>query len=225
LAEEWLGQSFSQDPAFIGPALTMMMDSREAVVNYMTPLGLCHIMAHDHHQGPGPWVIGERPDWSSSYYHRADEQGLGFDRTTTGSNALEQYPQAYRNEVQDIDTCPLPFLLWYHHVPWDHRLSTGNTLWDELCLRYQRGVDTAHQMQARWESLSEKVDPLRHSEVAARLREQGREALWWKDACLSYFQRFSQRPFPEAVKAPQKTLEEYQAIEQYFVPGIPERRS
>jgi alpha-glucuronidase len=224
LAREWLPQTFSQDASFVETALSIMMASREAVVNYMTPLGLCHIMAYDHHQGPGPWVVGGRPDWSSTYYHRADEEGVGFNRTSTGSDALQQYPEAYREQMQEMGTCPLHFLLWYHHVPWDRRLATGNTLWDELCLRYQHGVNTANQMQRDWESLSEKVDALRHSEVGARLREQCREALWWKDACLSYFQRFSKRPFPEDVKAPQQILEEYQAIEQYFVPGIPERR-
>jgi alpha-glucuronidase len=224
LAREWLEQTFCRDSAFVEPALGMMMVSHQAVVDYMTPLGLHHIMGYDHHQGPAPWIDQGRPDWTCVYYHRADEEGLGFDRTSKGSGALAQYAEPYRRQMEDFAACPLDYLLWYHHVPWDQELSSGNSLWNELCLRYQRGVDRARDMKSTWTSLAPHVDALRHAEVAARLARQISDAVWWKDACLSYFRSWSKRPLPEGVEAPLHTLSEYQAITHYFVPGIPERR-
>ena len=224
IAEDWLRMTFGNSAEFVTQASAMMMVSREAIVEYMTPLGLHHIMARDHHQGPAPWVDEGRPDWTSVYYHCADEVGLGFDRSPTGSAASDLYFPPYRDLVGSSESCPEQLLLWFHHVPWGQVLSSGNTLWDELCLRYQRGVDAACRMQAIWTSLEGNVDPLRFGQVSDLLRLQVREAEWWKGACLSYFQSFSKRPLPNGVRPPDKTLEEYRAIEQYFVPGIPERR-
>ncbi len=224
LARTWIQLTFGKKNEFVDSVLSMMMRSRQVLVTYMTPLGLHHIMAYNHHQGPGPWIDAGRPDWTSTYYHRADETGLGFDRTSTGSNALAQYPAPYRASMESLETCPLDLILWYHHVRWDHRLSTGRTLWDELCFRYQSGVDGAKAMEQTWDEQAPHVDELRHLEVAQRLGRQVRDAIWWKDACLSYFQAFSRRPYPEGVEPPAHEVSYYQDIEQYFVPGIPERR-
>lgn len=223
VARGWLELTFGRNPDFLEAATELMMNSREALVNYMTPLGLHHIMAYDHHQGPGPWVEAPRPDWSSVYYHRADEEGIGFNRTASGSDALRQYPAPYRETMESRKTCPNELLLWYHRVGWDEQLSSGRTLWDELCVRYQHGVEAARSMASRWTDLAPHVDELRHHEVAARLQRQVSDAEWWKDACLAYFQEFSRRPYPEGVEPPKKTLGEYRAMQQYFVPGIPER--
>ncbi len=122
IAREWLRMTFSNESAFVDAAAQIMLDSREAVVNYMTPLGLHHIMARGHHYGPGPWVEGGRADWTSLYYHRADSQGVGFDRSASGSNAVSQYCSPYSEMVGSIDTCPETLLLWFHHVRWDHKM-------------------------------------------------------------------------------------------------------
>src|SRR5690606_5721302 len=161
----------------------------------------------NHHQGPAPWVSEGRADWTCTYYHRASVQGLGFERTMAGSGALAQYSAPYQAEVANLDSCPLNFLLWYHHVAWDHRLTTGNTLWEELCVRYQRGVDRARWMQQAWSELSSHVDALRHAEVSARLVRQVSDAIFWKNACLSYFQSWSKRPYPPGVESPPLTLD------------------
>lgn len=220
IAEEWLRQTFDGDKRLLEPALEMMLTSREAVVDYMTPLGLHHQMAVGHHYGPGPWVSEGRPDWTSVYYHRADEQGIGFDRTPRGSNALEQYFEPLRTELGDAARCPEALLLWFHHLPWDHALSSGRTLWQELCARYQRGVDAVRRFQALWRELSGLVDAARFAHVESLLRIQEQEARWWRDACVLYFQTFSRRPLPEGYERPAKTLDEYRALRHYYVPGI-----
>jgi alpha-glucuronidase len=220
IAEEWLRQTFDGDKRFLEPALEMMLASREAVVDYMTPLGLHHQMAVGHHYGPGPWVNEGRPDWTSVYYHRADQQGIGFDRTPRGSNAVEQYAEPLRSHLADPARCPEALLLWFHHVPWDHPLSSGRTLWQELCARYQRGVDAVRRFQSSWGDLSGLVDSARFSHVESLLRIQEQEARWWRDACVLYFQTFSRRPLPEGYEPPEKTLEEYRTLRHYYVPGI-----
>jgi alpha-glucuronidase len=198
----------------------MMLASREAVVDYMTPLGLHHQMAVGHHYGPGPWVNEGRPDWTSVYYHRADEQGIGFERSPRGSNAVEQYFEPLRSELADPATCPEPLLLWFHHLPWDHPLSSGRTLWQELCARYQRGVDAVRRFQALWSDVSGLIDAARFAHVGSLLRVQEQEARWWRDACVLYFQTFSRRPLPEGYEPPDRTLDEYRALRHYYVPGI-----
>jgi alpha-glucuronidase len=220
LAEEWLRMTFGNDEEFLKDVIPMMLASREAVVDYMTPLGLHHIMARSHHYGPGPWIAEGRRDWTSVYYHRADEAGIGFDRTKAGSDAVSQYPPELARVFGDLRSCPENLLLWFHHVPWDHRMSTGNTLWDELCLCYQRGVDTVRHMQRIWARQQNRIDPGRFEHVRALFTVQEAEAVWWKDACLLYFQTFSKRPLPEAVEEPKESLDYYRALEHHYVPGI-----
>ncbi len=220
IAEEWVRMTFSNDPAFVVPVVTMMMRSREAAVDYMTPLGLAHIMARDTHYGPGPWVAGgPRPEWTAIYYHRADSAGIGFDRTASGSNAVAQYAPPVAAQFSDLATVPERYLLWFHHVPWDYRLGSGRTLWDELVLDYTRGVEEVHAMRTTWLRLEAHVDPERFAEVASFLSTQEREARWWRDACIAYFQSISQRPLPPGVPAPKYPLAEYESICYPYVPG------
>jgi alpha-glucuronidase len=224
LAEQWLCMTFSNDPIFLQKSIEIMMQSREAVVDYMMPLGLHHIFAWDHHYGPGPWIDTGRPDWTAVYYHQADNDGIGFDRTLSGSNALAQYHPPYRCQMENLETCPDELLLYFHHVPWNYMTKSGRTLWQELCYRYNRGVDTVDEMQAIWSTLADFVDHARFTHVQSLLSIQQREARWWRDACLLYFQTFSRQPIPEQYEQPAETLEHYMKIEHYFVPGIPERR-
>jgi alpha-glucuronidase len=214
IAREWLALTFGDDARVIAPAEQMMMGSREAVVSYMTPLGLHHLMAKDHHHGPGPWVdAGDtgRADWSSVYYHRAGADGIGFDRSPTGSDAVALYRSPLRERYGDPAHCPENLLLWFHHLPWDHRLASGRTLWDELCHRYTAGVEAVLEMQATWAALQEAVDNLRFTDVRARLAIQADEARWWRNACLRYFQTFSRRPLPAGLPALEGTLEHYRS--------------
>jgi len=189
------------------------------VVDYSMPLGLHHLMATGHHYGPGPWVNDQRRDWNPTNYHRADAAGIGFDRTATGSNAVAQYAPPVAARFADLATCPENLLLWFHHVPWDHRMKSGRTLWDELCLHYQHGVDAVRGWQTTWNALQGLVDPERFEHVAALLRIQERDAVHWRDACLLYFQTFSKQPLPAGVEAPAHPLEYYEQIKLTRMPG------
>jgi alpha-glucuronidase len=166
LADEWLRMTFTNDAAFVEPVKTMMLSSRQAAVDYMTPLGLHHQMARGHHYGPGPWVTGgPRADWTSVYYNRADAQGLGFDRTATGTNAVSQYAGPVRDRFASLDRVGEDYLLWFHHVPWSYRMSSGNTLWNELAARYCRGVEAVRTMETAWRGLTRFVDSERFEET------------------------------------------------------------
>jgi len=220
IASEWIRMTLTHDPAIEEGISDMMLTSREAAVNYMTPLGLHHIMAEGHHWGPGPWVDRGRPDWTSVYYHRADTAGIGFDRTSAGSNAVGQYFPPLREIFNDSQTCPENLLLWFHHLPWYHMMKSGRTLWDEMCLKYQEGVNTVEGFRASWETLQGKIDGEQYEHVRQMLAIQAEEARWWKDACLLYFQKFSRMPFPEGVEQPLHDLEYYRGLKFYFVPGI-----
>ncbi|MBN1201992.1 MAG: alpha-glucuronidase [Anaerolineae bacterium] len=224
IAEDWLRMTFTNEDRFVGLAKAMMIESREAAVNYMTPLGLHHIMARDHHYGPGPWVKGGRADWTSIYYHRADSTGIGFDRTPAGSDAVSHYFSPYREQLSSRDTCPEELLLWVHHIPWQYTMKSGRTLWDELCFKYNSGVESVRHMQQTWDSLAEFVDVARFEHVKGLLEIQEKEARWWRDACLLYFQTFSKLPIPPEYEQPAESLKYYQALTHYYVPGIPERR-
>ena len=220
IAGDWVRMTFSNDPAVVEPVVAMMMGAREAVVDYMTPLGLHHLMGRGHHYGPGPWVSGgPRADWTSVYYHRADAQGIGFDRSASGSNAVAQYVPPVAGRFGNVDTVPEEFLLWFHHVPWDHRMASGRTLWDELVLRYGRGVDYVRGMRRTWDGLSGKIDAERHAQVAAFLAIQEDEAQWWRDASIAYFQTFSKRPLPAGAEPPPHPLSYYQSLEFPYAPG------
>jgi alpha-glucuronidase len=197
-----------------------MMRSREAVVDYMTPLGLAHLMGTGHHFGPAPWVDDlDRPEWNPVYYHRADAEGIGFDRTASGSNAVLQYAPELARTFADVERVPEKFLLWFHHLPWNHRMPSGSSLWQELVAHYDRGVAEVEWMQATWDRLEPFVDRERHKKTAAYLRIQLAEARWWRDACIAYFRHVSGRPLPEGVKAPAHALEYYQRLRFPFAPG------
>jgi alpha-glucuronidase len=215
--------AFSNEPRVVQPITGMLIASRDAVVNYMMPLGLHHLMATGHHYGPGPWVDNLRSDWNPVYYHRADKIGVGFDRSATGSNAVAQYSPDVARGFGDAALCPERYLLWFHHVPWGQPLKSGRTLWDELCLHYQTGVDEAGTWVKTWGALEGAIDPQRFAHVQVLLQRQEREARWWRDACLLYFQTFSQRPLPPGVEPPAQTLDYYKSIHLHFVPGSPEK--
>jgi alpha-glucuronidase len=222
IADEWLRMTFTSDPAFLQPASAMMMGSRDAVVDYMTPLGLHHLMGRGHHYGPGPWVAGgSRADWTSVYYHRADAQGIGFNRTTSGSNAVSQYAPPVAAIFNDREKIPDKFLLWFHHVPWDYKLPSGRSLWDELVSRYTRGVESVGAMRKAWSGLSAFVDAERYSQTSTFLGIQEQEARWWRDASIAYFETFSKRPLPPGFAAPERSLAEYEAMEFPYAPGNP----
>src|SRR5690606_38836121 len=159
IAREWIQLTFTNQNESVNTIQKMMMASREITVNYMTPLGLHHIMGWDHHYGPGPWIKDkQRADWTSVYYHKADSLGIGFDRTSTGSNALEQYSKEVQNLFYDPAKCPEKFLLWFHHLPWDYKMKSGRTLWEELCYSYYSDADSVKWMQNQWNALESKID-------------------------------------------------------------------
>ncbi len=261
IAREWLVQTFTDESEFLNPVEEMMLESREAVVDYMMPLGLHHIFAWSHHYGPEPWceIPGARADWLPSYYHCADREGIGFDRTTTGSDAVSQYPHHYGPEpwceipgaradwlpsyyhcadregigfdrtttgsdavsqypdslaavFNSLSSCPEEFLLWFHHVSWDYKLKSDNTLWDELCYKYQTGVDKAQEFCEVWNQMSDYVDSERYQAIANRLKIQADDAVWWKDACLEYFRTFSRMKYPSGVDKPVFRLKELKKV-------------
>jgi alpha-glucuronidase len=221
IAEEWIRMTFSNDREVVNTVEEIMMASREITVSYMTPLGLHHIMAEHHHYGPGPWVaVSGRPDWTSVYYHQADSDGVGFDRTKTGSNALAQYYPQVRKKFYDPASCPDEYLLWFHHLPWDYKMKSGRTLWEELCHKYYTGADSVGWMIDEWSSLSGKIDEERFEHVSTFLKIQAKEAKWWRNACLLYFQTFSKKPIPSEYERPEKTLEYYKNLKFPYAPGI-----
>jgi alpha-glucuronidase len=220
VATEWAAQTFSPDPRVVAPVVDMMMMSREAVVDYMTPLGLHHMMGTSHHHGPAPWVDNlERPDWNPVYYHRADRNGIGFDRTASGTNALVQYAPEIARQYADPRTTPPQLLLWFHHLPWDYQMPSGRTLWAELLGRYDKGVAEAKDLHARWVALKPLIDAQRYTDTEARLTRQVANAVLWRDACIAYFQSVSGLPLPPGVTAPALPLEKYKALHYPYAPG------
>lgn len=212
IATEWTMMTLTRGQSAVVMIVRLMLDSHDAVVNYMTPLGLHHIMWGGHHYGPAPWWDKEqRDDWNPVYYHKADAFGIGFDRTKTGSNTVSQYAGRARQQFADVHQCPEKFLLWFHHVPWDHKMKSGRTLWEELALHYQKGVEWVRATRVTWTKLAGTMDPERHAAVAQKLAIQERDAVWWRDACLLYFQTFARRPLPSGVEPPAKTLADYKA--------------
>lgn len=214
IAEEWIKQTFTSDETFVAPVRKMLMDSWETAVDYMMPLGLHHIFAWDHHYGPEPWCYFDwaRPDWLPKYYHQADSIGLGFNRTKTGSDAVSQYFTPLNEQWGDLSACPEKLLLWFHHVPWDYQMKNGRILWDELCYRYDAGVQQVREFQKTWDMMEQLVDPERFRHVQSRLKIQSRDAVWWKDACLLYFQTYSKRPIPFDIERPVHELEDLMRI-------------
>ncbi len=226
IAEEWLMLTFPKGGAasgtndnwhtkFLEPVTQIMLESREAAVNYMTPLGLHHIMAAHHHYGPGPWWApkGMRPDWTPPYYHRAAKDGIGFDRSRSGTNAVSQYAGPLANTYNDVNQCPENLLLWFHHLPWTFKMKSGRSLWEELCLHYEQGLNSVRDFQKRWDQAEGFVDPERFKDVQYRLRDQAKNAILWRDACLLYFQQYAQQPIPFSLERPINKLEDMMAYE------------
>ncbi len=197
-------QSDDWNISFLRPVKQMMLESREAAVNYMMPLGLHHIFSANHHYGPGPWWApkGVRKDWTPPYYHQADTAGIGFDRTENGSNAVSQYHEPLRSILNDVKTCPDIYLLWFHHLPWDYEMKSGLTLWDDIAFHYETGLNQVRDFQKIWDKAQPYVDSERFHKVQSLLREQCLNAQVWKDACLLYFQQFSRRPIPYTIERP-----------------------
>jgi len=215
IADEWIRQTFlnagdqSKENNLVKPVKEMMMQSREAVVNYMMPLGLHHIFAEGHHYGPAPWFANPkvRADWTSVYYHKTDTIGIGYDRSRTGSNAVAQYHEPLSSQFNDLATCPEIYLLWFHHVPWTYRLKNGRELWPELCYRYDSGVQQVRGFQRSWDKIAGLIDAARFSAIQSKLRTQSRDAQIWKDACLLYFQQFSKKEIPFDLERPVHDLD------------------
>ncbi len=221
IAAEWLRMSVSSDPEVLSDLKAMMLGSRETTVNYMTPLGLHHIMGWDHHFGPAPWIQDKaRRDWTSVYYHQADEKGIGFDRTRAGSDALSQYHSLVQARFENPSSCPPEYLLWFHHLSWDFRLANGRTLWDQLCRQYDQGVEEVASMQSTWKKHQKRLNPQLFEQVSQLLSIQHKEAKWWRDACLSYFQSRSGRSFPAGLIPPEQPLSYYMNLNFHYVPGI-----
>ena len=220
IATEWIQQTFTHDRKTLGVIRNIMLNSHEAVVNYMTPIGLTHIMYNGHHYGPMPWGNTlNRPDWNPVYYHRADSNGIGFDRTAKGTNALAQYKPELASKFSDISKCPDEYLLWFHHASWNHRMQSGRTVWDELCYKYNTGVDTVKSFIRQWNSLEKNIDRERFNEVKQLLSIQLNDAKWWRNACLLYFQTFSRQNIPAEYEQPDQTLDYYKSIKILFAPG------
>jgi alpha-glucuronidase len=222
LAREWAVQTFGDDPVVIDTVVSMMMRSREAVVDYTGPLGLAHLFATGHHYGPGPWVSDlARPEWNPVYYHRADRNGIGFDRTRTGSNAVAQYAPPVARRYADPRTTPLEELLWFHHLPWDYRLADGRTLWEEMVHRYDRGVAEVAAMRAQWATLKSRIDAERWTKTDTYLAIQQREARWWRDASLAYWMSINGLALPAGSRAPEHSLDYYKQLRFPYAPGNP----
>ncbi len=227
IANEWITQTFSPintdqslsssgtdwHNAFLLPVKKMMLQSREAAVNYMMPLGLHHMFSASEHYGPGPWYAPPRvrADWTPPYYHKADAKGIGFDRTSTGSDAVSQYKEPLRSVFSDVTKTPEIYLLWFHHLPWDYKMKSGRTLWEALCYKYQEGVNQVRDFQKIWASAKPYVDNQRFLDVQTRLMRQTRDAQIWKDGVLQYFQTFNNLPFPPDMEQPMTTLKYIQA--------------
>lgn len=191
IADEWIRMTLTHNTNAVETISKMMLNSRETLVNYETPLGLNVLCAVDHYH-PKPDMRG--------YYHRADTHGLGFDRTTEGSDAVGQYFPAVRNTFNNIHTCPEKFLTWFHHVPWDYQLHSGRTFWEELCYKYYTGVKSVEQMEQEWNSLKSDIDPDFFIKTKALLNFQQEAAKNWRDVCLSYFKKFSGKSIPSDYK-------------------------
>ena len=201
IAEEWLIQTFSTDRGFVKPMTKVLCESREAVVNYMMPIGLHHIFAGNHHYGPEPWYAprGVRSDWTPPYYHKAAADGMGFDRTATGSDNLAQYPEPIRTKYATAEQ----YLVYFHHAPWSE-------VWPLLCSHYDKGVKQAEGFARTWAEMERYVDAERFAAQKRKFDRQAMDAWWWRDACLLYFQTFSNMPFPKGSPAPRFRLDDLQ---------------
>lgn len=221
MAEEWTRMTWGNDPRVVKPVVALMMNSREATVDAMTPLGLAHQMATGHHYGPGPWIADlAEPSWNPAYYNRADSTGIGFDRTAAGSNAVAQYAPEVGRCFADVACVAQTELLWFHHLPWTYRLRSGQTLWDALVAHYDKGVASIAAMNRTWSQLTPFIDPQRHAAVAASLRRQRLEAEWWREASIAYFESLSKLPLPRGHAPPPRPLSWYEGVRFDTLPGF-----
>lgn len=218
IADEWIKLTFAPADAndawkngFLEPVKKMMLESREVAVDYSMPLGLHHTFAGNHHYGPGPWWAppGTRKDWTPAYYHQADANGIGFDRTKKGTDAVSQYHEPLASQFNDVATTPEMYLLYFHHLSWDYKMKNGKTLWDDLCSHWDSGVKQVRQFQVVWDKVEPYVDAQRFTRVQEKLRRHTRDAQFWKDANILYFQQFSKRPIPDYVERPINNLDYY----------------
>lgn len=212
IAAEWIRMTFSNNPVFVKKVKEIMLTSRQIGVLCRDPLGLNDLFEQPFHFGPAPWENRGPLEWRNTYYHRADSIGVGFDRTATGSNAVNQYFPPVAKKFGNIKTCPEKFLLWFHHVSWNYKLKSGLTLWQALCKKYYQGVDSVKWTENVWNSLNGMIDQQRYVHVKALLKIQYKEAVWWRNACLLYFQTFSRQPIPKQYPKPDKTLKYYENL-------------
>ena len=225
IIDEWLKMTFTTDEKFLEPVSKMMLTSREACVSYEMPLGLHHTFKGPDHYGPGPWDRSSRPDWEPAYYHKAAADGVGFDRTTqTGTDAVSQYHDPLKYLYNNVETCPENLILWFHHLPWDYKMKDGHTLWEELCYTYEKGIKEARGFIDTWKSVEQYVDPYRYQCVYDRLVRQAKDAIWWRDATMLYFQQYSKMDIPSDCTPPQHTLDELRrfrlGISNYETPAL-----
>lgn len=216
IADEWIRHTFKKpalcgrsrwEKEFVSPVKEMMLSSRETVVNYTMPLGFHHLFNGSHY-GPGPWQRSIRPDWSPLYYHKADEDGIGFDRTVaTGSGNTGQYPEPLASMYENVETCPENLILWFHHIPWDYRMKNGSTIWEDICQHYNDGIETVRGYIDTWAGVKKFVDADTWNKVQERLVIQEADARWWRDACVQYFQRFSKMDVPASLLQPEIPLD------------------
>ncbi|MGH9888787.1 MAG: alpha-glucuronidase, partial [bacterium] len=190
IADEWIRMTWGHAPELVATIRSIMLDSREAFVRYTMPLGLHHLIGGDHYAPMPENTDPRRADWSATYYHHADASGIGYDRTRRGSGAVDQYRSPLRERWSDPATTPDELLLWFHRLPWDYRMKSGRTLWDELVRSYSRGADEAKALETRWTTMQGKVDQERYQAVLAKLRRQTADAVAWRDKCVRYFQTF-----------------------------------
>jgi len=221
IANEWTRMTWSGDPRAIQPIVATMLNSREAVVDYMTPLGLVHQFQNDHHYGPAPWSCNlSFPSWNPCYYNSANSGGIGFDRTKSGSDAVNQYTPPVASEFASLSTVPDKYLLFFHHLPWTQRLAGGQSLWDSLIVHYDRGIAQVEANHREWNALRPYVDVQRFGEVSGDLDRQALEAWWWRDASIAYWQSLSKLPLPPGHSSPAHPLSYYQSIHFDTVPGF-----
>jgi alpha-glucuronidase len=196
IADDWIRMTWTRAPEVVATIRSMMMGSRETFVRYTMPLGLHHLIGGDHYAVMPENADAPRPDWTATYYHRADPGGVGFDRTPAGSNAVSQYRTPLREQWGSASTCPRELLLWFHRLPWGHRMGSAGTLWEDLVGEYRRGAEEARGLEATWKTLEGKVDGERHRAVAAKLSRQAADAAAWRDKCIAYFAEAGKQVVP-----------------------------
>jgi alpha-glucuronidase len=221
IADEWTRMTWSNNLRAVKPIAAMMLNSREAVVDYMTPLGLVHQFQNDHHYGPAPWSCDlKEPSWNPCYYNGTNAGGIGFDRTSTGSDAIAQYAPPVARCLADLKCVPDKDLLFFHHVPWTYRMRDGSSLWASLITHYDRGVAQVEANKRTWTELRPFIDAQRFAVVGADLNRQMLEAWWWRDASIAYWQSLAKLPLPPGHSPPAHPLSWYQAIHFDRVPGF-----